>query len=80
MELRLNPQRWREVQPGELREALRTLARLPLRKQAGTAQGTNQLAVQPTSFDFAATVSTETYVFTPYFAGQQCNQVLVKRQ
>lgn len=79
-ELRLNPQRWREIQSGQLRMTLQALAKLPLRKQAGTVHGSRQLPVQATRFDFAVTVGMETYVFTPYFEGQQCNQILIKRQ
>jgi len=79
-ELELNPQRWRELQSGELREALHTLSRLPLDMQAGTTKGAGRMPVQKTSFDFSVPVGGETYVFTPLFNGQQCNQILVKRQ
>jgi hypothetical protein len=79
-QLELNPQRWRELQSGELREALHALARLPLDKQAGTTQGFSALPVQSTKFDFAVPVGGETYVFTPFFEGQHCNQILVQRQ
>lgn len=78
--LELNPQRWREVQAGELREALHSLARLPLRKQAGTTKVKTPLPVQPTSFNFVVPVGMEAYVFTPYFDGQHCNQIMIKRQ
>ena len=79
-ELWLDPQRWREVNAGRLREALQVISRLPLSKQAGTTQGSKSMPVMSTSFQFSATVRSETYIFTPFFDGQKCNRVRIKRE
>lgn len=79
-ELWVNPQQWRDVQAGSLRESLQALSRLSLNKQAATTQASRSMPVLQTSFNFTATVRSETYVFTPYFTGQKCDQILVKRQ
>ena len=52
-ELWLNPQDWREIQAGRLREALRLSSRSTLRKQAGTTQGSKSLPVMQASFSFS---------------------------
>jgi hypothetical protein len=78
-ELWLEPPHWREVRAGDLRETLHAISRLPLRKQAGTSQAAGRPAGQATNFSFTAMAGSEVYTFTPYFQGQNCSQILVKR-
>jgi len=78
-ELWLEPPYWREVQAGDLREALHTLSRLSLSKQAITSQGAGRPTAMQTSFNFTAIAGSEVFTFTPYFQGQTCSQILVKR-
>jgi len=73
----INPQRWREMRDCPLRAALIVIARMPLRRQAGTGKGDGGLPVLRENFTFSTSAGGQVYVFTPRFTGDQCTDILV---
>ena len=80
--LYLNPQQWRELRSGLLREASRKLAAMPLVRHSGVQRRKSQGGVMPSSrknFSFTCTVNGISFVFTPRFDGDRCVSIYIRK-
>lgn len=80
--LYLNPQQWRELRPGLLREASRKLAAMSLARQSGAQTSKSKGGVIPaqrTTFDFRCRVGGTYFRFTPRFEGDRCVSIYIRK-
>jgi hypothetical protein len=74
----LNPQFWRELQPGPLREALRQIARSPLAQQQSSPAAIHAQQSSPV-FSFQETFGGQTYDVTPVFDNTDCVMLTISQ-
>lgn len=75
--LSLGPQEWRMLKPGPLRSAVLRVARIPLKRQAGSAKGDGVIPVLQDNFSYSASVGAHYYQFIPHFSGDDCCEITV---